>query len=335
MADVTALERARMTIRGVRAELILEDGHLTLSKDGPPSTSLSFAVDQVRGTVLEPGSRGGRGWIHLAVVGGTLAPPGELAAMSDPYTIPLTSRSMVTARRLARIVEKHLHERGLPPEPTFAASALARGRFSSGVALTQAPGGVRTMVELRSDDEGPPPSPNGSSLAAERPASGVPTSYTPASPGDDEEGHARAVRIAAAEAAIDERAAIETGPIDIPADDAVDEPATEVDGPVIEVDGPPTEPIGAPGGWVKPSGHVPREATDPGPLPGPTSAPASASASASASKPSAPPPTAPPPLAPPTVGGDLATELRQLGELHASGVLTDAEFEQAKARVLR
>jgi len=303
MAEATALERASLTIRGVRAELVLADGRITVSKDGPPATSLSFTVDQVRGTVLEPGSRGGRGWIHLAIVGGTLAPPGELAAMSDPYTIPLSSRSAVTARRLARFVEKHLHERGLPPEPTFAASALERGRFSSGVALARAPEGA--VVDLRVDD------------------------------GAD-------VQTAAAEAALEHRS--ETA-VEHRSETAVEHrPETAVD---------------AAGGWVKPTGPVvqvvaaPAEGpvrpgssssapTPPPPSGPPRSEPPPSGPSPLGPPPSGPPPSGPPPSGPPlgpstrstASGRELVTELRQLGELHASGVLTDAEFEQAKARVL-
>jgi hypothetical protein len=33
-------------------------------------------------------------------------------------------------------------------------------------------------------------------------------------------------------------------------------------------------------------------------------------------------------------GGDLIGQLQQLGELHTAGVLTDAEFAQAKAKLL-
>jgi hypothetical protein len=40
----------------------------------------------------------------------------------------------------------------------------------------------------------------------------------------------------------------------------------------------------------------------------------------------------PPPAAAP--GGDLLGQLQQLGQLHASGVLSDAEFAQAKAKLL-
>jgi hypothetical protein len=52
----------------------------------------------------------------------------------------------------------------------------------------------------------------------------------------------------------------------------------------------------------------------------------------------APPPQqqyapAPPPVAP--AGGDIDVEqLKQLGELHANGILSDEEFAQAKAKVL-
>ncbi len=299
MAEATALERARLTVRGVRAELVLEDGRITVSKDGPPATSLSFTVDQVRGTVLEPGSRGGRGWIHLAVVGGTLAPPGELAAMSDPYTIPLSSRSAVTARRLARFVEKHLHERGLPPEPTFAASALERGRFSSGVALARGPEVVGAVVDLRVADG-----------ASSQGGSALSDVDHPAAAHDEDDG--AHVQIAVAEAALEHRS-------EIPVEHRSEIPGEHRS----EI------PVEHAGGWVKPTGPVVQavaalaeEPVQPG----------------SSSAPTEPPPSGPPPSTPstraPAPGRDLVTELRQLGELHASGVLTDAEFDRAKARVL-
>jgi hypothetical protein len=44
----------------------------------------------------------------------------------------------------------------------------------------------------------------------------------------------------------------------------------------------------------------------------------------------APPP--PPPAAP--AGEDMLAQLKQLGELHASGVLTDEEFAAQKAKIL-
>jgi len=44
---------------------------------------------------------------------------------------------------------------------------------------------------------------------------------------------------------------------------------------------------------------------------------------------------APPPQAAPADSGDsMLDQLKQLGDLHASGVLTDAEFEAQKAKLL-
>ena len=46
----------------------------------------------------------------------------------------------------------------------------------------------------------------------------------------------------------------------------------------------------------------------------------------------APPP--PPPAAAPAGGGDLVAQLKQLGELHTQGAITDEEFMAAKAKLL-
>ncbi|MBK7821984.1 MAG: SHOCT domain-containing protein [Tessaracoccus sp.] len=59
-------------------------------------------------------------------------------------------------------------------------------------------------------------------------------------------------------------------------------------------------------------------------------APVASPAPAPASPAPAPAPTAP--VAPDT--GAMLEQLRQLGELRAAGVLTDAEFEAQKARIL-
>ena len=40
------------------------------------------------------------------------------------------------------------------------------------------------------------------------------------------------------------------------------------------------------------------------------------------------------PTAPATGGGDLVDQLEKLGDLRLNGLLTDAEFEQQKARLL-
>jgi hypothetical protein len=44
--------------------------------------------------------------------------------------------------------------------------------------------------------------------------------------------------------------------------------------------------------------------------------------------------TAPPPAAAPAGGDDMIAKLNQLGQLHASGVLSDDEFAAAKAKLL-
>jgi hypothetical protein len=43
---------------------------------------------------------------------------------------------------------------------------------------------------------------------------------------------------------------------------------------------------------------------------------------------------APPPQAPPPAADDKLEQLQKLGELKASGVLTEAEFEAQKAKIL-
>lgn len=119
MADRTALERAKLTIAGDRAELRVEDGRITVTKEAPTRaapTEVTVGTDQVRGTQLQLPSRRARGWLHLSVVGGSPVPPGELAAAGDPYTLPLVSRAVVAAKRFARLVDRHLHVRGMPPD---------------------------------------------------------------------------------------------------------------------------------------------------------------------------------------------------------------------------
>lgn len=138
MSRATTLERSHLVITGVRAELVLEDGHITITKQTPtqaaPST-VTVGVDRVRGTSVNVPSRGGRGWIHVAVAGGSPAPPSELAAAGDPYTLPITSRSASSAKRFARLVDKHVAERGMPRDPR-----VAGRQYSSGVSLVDPPG---------------------------------------------------------------------------------------------------------------------------------------------------------------------------------------------------
>ncbi|WP_435737891.1 SHOCT domain-containing protein [Cellulosimicrobium sp. PMB13] len=46
------------------------------------------------------------------------------------------------------------------------------------------------------------------------------------------------------------------------------------------------------------------------------------------------PAAAAPPAAPASAGDDLLAQIERLGQLHASGVLSDAEFAAAKAKLL-
>jgi hypothetical protein len=48
----------------------------------------------------------------------------------------------------------------------------------------------------------------------------------------------------------------------------------------------------------------------------------------------APPPAAPAPAAAAPSSGDMLAQLKQLGELRDAGILTDAEFEAQKAKIL-
>jgi hypothetical protein len=179
MSDATRLERATHTVGGERAELRLEDGAVTIAKEattrGRPS-SVTVPVDRVRGVDLHRPSRASSGWLHVAVVDGSPAPSTELAAMSDPYTIPITSRHLTAARRLERLVEDHVRRRGLPAEEPSTSVAT-----SSGVVLTDAP----TTHEAPPTPEVPTASevPTAAETAA-TPATDVePPPYTP--PGEE------------------------------------------------------------------------------------------------------------------------------------------------------
>lgn len=131
MADGTALERASTVVHGDRSELRLEAGQVTIHKNATTQrqpTEVTFGIDRVRGATLEAPPRGGQGWLHIAVVGGSPPPPTGLAAAGDPYTLPLTSRGASGARKLMKMIERHVQAHGLPSE----ARAV---RPSSGVVL--------------------------------------------------------------------------------------------------------------------------------------------------------------------------------------------------------
>jgi hypothetical protein len=175
VSERTALEGARLTIRGERGELNADGGRITISKqaltqDAP--TTVEFGVDEVRGAQVQTPSRGSRGWLHVGVVGGSPPPPGDLAAAADPFTLPLTSRSVGAARRFARLVDRHVQGRGMPPEVT-----ATEGRLSSSVAVSPGPAGARPREALdpppaASYPPPPPPPPVAGSGRTETPSGG-------------------------------------------------------------------------------------------------------------------------------------------------------------------
>lgn len=138
MNETTRLQRTTHRVRGERSELRLEDGVVTIMKSATSQTGPSevhVPIERVRSVEVRRPSRAGSGWLHLAVVDGSPAPATELAAMSDPYTIPLATRQVSAARRLERLVSDHVQRRGLPAE----ASGSSPGPGTSGVVLTDAP----------------------------------------------------------------------------------------------------------------------------------------------------------------------------------------------------
>lgn len=168
VTDRTALERADLVVSGDRAELRVEDGHVTIDKQAPTRdapTRVEFGIDRIRGTQLKAPSRGVRGWLHLSVVGGSPTPPGEFAAAGDPYTLLVTGRSVGAARRFAKLVDRHVRERGMPWEldPT-------EGRLSAGVSITDASAGAVDLPPTASEPSTGPSMPPPAEASTEPPA---------------------------------------------------------------------------------------------------------------------------------------------------------------------
>jgi hypothetical protein len=148
VGEATRLERATHSIGGDRAELRLEAGVITIAKGATSQarpTEVTVPVGRVRSVEVRKPSRAASGWLHVAVVDGSPAPVTELAAMSDPYTIPLGGRQVGAARRLERMVADHVQRRGLPAESSDAKPR----RPSSGVVLTDAPTTATRPPEAR------------------------------------------------------------------------------------------------------------------------------------------------------------------------------------------
>jgi hypothetical protein len=138
VSEATRLERTTHAVAGDRAELRLQDGVITIVKSATAQvrpTEVTVPIDRVRSVEVRKPSRTSSGWLHVAVVDGSPAPVTELAAMSDPYTIPIVGRQVTAARRLERLVADHVQRRGLPPED----AGSSPGPGPSGVVLTDAP----------------------------------------------------------------------------------------------------------------------------------------------------------------------------------------------------
>lgn len=158
MSDQTALESEELVVTGDRAELRLEHGRMVIQKQATTQarpTEVAFAVDQVRGASLETAR--GTGWLHVSVVGGSPPPPSGLAAMGDPYSLPMTGRGNSAARRLVKMVERHVQQRGMPSE-------VARATASTGVIVHA--NGDRPVASPPSDVHAAPGSPGGEATAS-------------------------------------------------------------------------------------------------------------------------------------------------------------------------
>jgi hypothetical protein len=153
----TRLERVSHVVPGERCELRIHDGELSITKEtvGQEPTAVRIPAAQVRGATLERPSRNQPGWLHLAVIGGSPAPTGDLGAALDPYTLPVTTRTLAAAKRVVRLVTQHVQERGLPPEPSSGG-----GRTSTSVIVT-------SPTEARTPTTPPPPVPPPGAVPAE------------------------------------------------------------------------------------------------------------------------------------------------------------------------
>ena len=182
MREQTRLERTSQVVRGERSELRVDDGTLTLTKDATTQarpTNVTVPIDRVRAVTLQRPGPGRRGWLHLSVVDGTPAPVSELAAASDPYTLPLRSRHLGAARRLTRAITDHVRRRGLPHVGDVPAQA------SSGVVLTTAEPSPATDAGHIPPTPPPPPPPAPQPAVQEEVAPREPEETAPREPEDD------------------------------------------------------------------------------------------------------------------------------------------------------
>lgn len=142
MSTATRLERATHHLRADRADLEVRSGTVVITKQAVTADRpkvVEVGLSQVRGVDLRKPGPGRQGWLHVAAVGGTPHPSSELAAASDPYTVPVTRRNLGAARRLARAIATHVQARGLPPEAVDGAGPGTTAMPSSVRLVTPAP----------------------------------------------------------------------------------------------------------------------------------------------------------------------------------------------------
>ncbi len=259
----TGLEREAMVIKGVRSELRLEGGRIHIVKEATTQarpTSVEVDVRTVRGSTLEVPRRGGRGWYHIATVNGSPAPVGELAASGDPYALPITKGAVGNCKKLQKLIDRHVKERGLPADV-----GPNQGRFTSGVVVSGARKPVTApMVTVPEPAAAPEPA-DEPVVHVEAPASAAAAEEESAAP------RKRATKKAVAKKPAQKKPAPKTA--------AQKKPAQK-----------------------KPAQKKPAQKK-------PTQGKAAAAT-------------------------ELVSQLRELGELHAAGVLDDAEFAAAKKKLL-
>jgi hypothetical protein len=176
----TRLERTSHVVPGERCELRIDAGCISITKEtvGQEPTAVRVPVAQVRGATLERPSRSQPGWLHLAVIGGSPAPTSDLGAALDPYTLPITTRTVAAAKRVVRLVTQHVQQRGLPPEP-----ASGGGRSSTSVIVTSPAG-----VDARTATPPPPVPPPGATAADAGPGATADAGPGAADAGNDGSG---------------------------------------------------------------------------------------------------------------------------------------------------
>lgn len=123
---MSELDRWTLKVDGFRSGIALEHGIVHLWNKGANSDH-QWPVSEIRGITYKPmGAM--RGYIHIQVAGGTHAPSGSTAAVKDPYSISLSMTAGKNAKRFEQLVSDHLAENpppALDPPPSEALDTSA------------------------------------------------------------------------------------------------------------------------------------------------------------------------------------------------------------------